>query len=343
MRSINLLSSDDGINYLNAILMLASTAIAFFIPFHLFLFVYAVLGPLHYLTELSWLEKRNFFVQDKTDIFVFVFICVIIFLSFFVPSLGNFNTAFIATAFVFSVCCIFFSNKIMRYLITLTVFLWLARYYPDNKISEHGNFHLVILFSIFLPTLIHVYVFTGMFLVSGAVKQKKVSGFIAVFMFALCTLSFVFINPNLGSTISSELKLVFEQFKIMNKGLLYILNSAGFEKPIDIWRLPDDAIYNHKAGIACMRFIAFAYCYHYLNWFSKTAVIKWHEVSKKRMWVILLLWIFSVSLYAMNYQTGFYALFVLSMLHVLCEFPLNFHTFSFLGKTMVSPFRGRKT
>jgi hypothetical protein len=129
----------------------------------------------------------------------------------------------------------------------------------------------------------------------------------------------------------------------MNKGLLYILNSAGFEKPIDIWRLPDDAIYNHKAGIACMRFIAFAYCYHYLNWFSKTAVIKWHEVSKKRMWVILLLWIFSVSLYAMNYQTGFYALFVLSMLHVLCEFPLNFHTFSFLGKTMVSPFSGRKT
>lgn len=342
MLKISTLHKDNGINYLNAILMVISTAIAFFVPFHLFLFVYAVLGPLHYLTELSWLEKKDFFVKDRSDILVFVLICVIIFLSFFNSTLGNFNTALITTAVVFSLCCILIKNKIVRYLIALIAFLILAKYYPDDKILNHGNFQLVILFSILLPTLIHVYVFTAMFLISGAIKQKLISGYISIGIFVLCTLSFAIIHPTVNQSISNELKLMFDQFKIMNKGLLYVFQSAGFVSPMDIWRLPDDIIYSHQAGIACMRFIAFAYCYHYLNWFSKTAVIKWHEISKIRMWTIVTIWVASVGLYAFNYQTGFYALFVLSMLHVLCEFPLNFHTLGFLGKVISNPFKIKK-
>src|SRR5207253_5587523 len=52
----------DAINYANAALMLASCAAAFLLPFELFLFVYAVLGPLHYLTQISWLHDRDYFV-----------------------------------------------------------------------------------------------------------------------------------------------------------------------------------------------------------------------------------------------------------------------------------------
>ncbi|MEZ4686061.1 MAG: hypothetical protein R3B47_08345 [Bacteroidia bacterium] len=33
--------------------------------FELFLFSYAFLGPLHYLTEINWLQKRSYFVSDK--------------------------------------------------------------------------------------------------------------------------------------------------------------------------------------------------------------------------------------------------------------------------------------
>ena len=33
-------------------------------------------------------------------------------------------------------------------------------------------------------------------------------------------------------------------------------------------------VYESGAGLAVMRLIAFAYTYHYLNWFSKTSVIK---------------------------------------------------------------------
>jgi hypothetical protein len=52
----------DAINYANAGLMIASAVAAFLLPFELFLFVYAVLGPLHYLTQISWLHDRDYFV-----------------------------------------------------------------------------------------------------------------------------------------------------------------------------------------------------------------------------------------------------------------------------------------
>jgi hypothetical protein len=73
-----------------------------------------------------------------------------------------------------------------------------------------------------------------------------------------------------------------------------------------------------------MRFIAFAYTYHYLNWFSKTKIIGWHEVPKIRIIAILVLWAFSIALYIKDYQMGFEWLYFLSFLHVLLEFPLNF-------------------
>ena len=52
---------------MNVGLMIASAAIAMFLPFELFLFSYVVLGPLHYLTELSWLHKRRYFSPGKRD------------------------------------------------------------------------------------------------------------------------------------------------------------------------------------------------------------------------------------------------------------------------------------
>ena len=55
------------VNYINIALMLISAAVAFVIPFELFLFSYAVLGPLHYLTEISWLHKRQYFSPNKYD------------------------------------------------------------------------------------------------------------------------------------------------------------------------------------------------------------------------------------------------------------------------------------
>src|SRR5215813_1986954 len=54
------------VNYLNICLMILSAAFAFCLPFELFLFSYAVLGPLHYLTEISWLHERRFFTVGRS-------------------------------------------------------------------------------------------------------------------------------------------------------------------------------------------------------------------------------------------------------------------------------------
>lgn len=52
--------------------MVIALAIAMVIPFELFLFAYAVLGPLHYFTEINWLNEKSFFVPDKKYIWVLV-------------------------------------------------------------------------------------------------------------------------------------------------------------------------------------------------------------------------------------------------------------------------------
>ena len=58
---------DDKLNYQNIGLMFAAMISAYFFPFETFLLAYAFLGPLHYLTEISWLHDRQYFTKGKYD------------------------------------------------------------------------------------------------------------------------------------------------------------------------------------------------------------------------------------------------------------------------------------
>jgi hypothetical protein len=57
----------DRINYVNVGLMVAAGAAASVLPFEVFLASYAVLGPLHYLTQISWLHDRGYFTTGRFD------------------------------------------------------------------------------------------------------------------------------------------------------------------------------------------------------------------------------------------------------------------------------------
>jgi hypothetical protein len=85
-------------------------------------------------------------------------------------------------------------------------------------------------------------------------------------------------------------------------------------------------LFTQPASLQVGRLIAFAYTYHYLNWFSKTSVIRWHEVPRARMLAVVAIWIASVALYAWEFSVGMKWLLLLSFLHVLFEFPLDFRT-----------------
>jgi hypothetical protein len=95
-------------------------------------------------------------------------------------------------------------------------------------------------------------------------------------------------------------------------------------------------VYNSTVGIMLMRFIAFAYLYHYLNWFSKTEVIRWHQVPKLRFAAVILLWIVASVFYTYDYSLGLSLLFFLSFSHVLLEFPLNIISIVGIGKESLS-------
>ena len=104
-----------------------------------------------------------------------------------------------------------------------------------------------------------------------------------------------------------------------------IYNSTGF-RIINKWMV---LIFgkNTDANTIILKaqiFIAFAYTYHYLNWFSKTSIIGWAKTLRlKKMILVLGIWVLSIALYLYNYQIGLMVLFFLSMIHVLAEFPLN--------------------
>src|SRR5260370_9302863 len=47
--------------------MLVSCVVALYIPFELFLFAYAVLGPADYRTGIAWLHKLGYFTRGEQD------------------------------------------------------------------------------------------------------------------------------------------------------------------------------------------------------------------------------------------------------------------------------------
>lgn len=100
-----------------------------------------------------------------------------------------------------------------------------------------------------------------------------------------------------------------------------------------------DQIYSEPVGLQVGRFIAFAYTYHYFNWFSKASIIRWHEVPRLRLAVIATLWLASIALYAHDYQLGVRWLLFLSVLHVLLEFPLDHKTLLAIGSELYARVR----
>ena len=89
------LQKENKVNYINIALMLASIIAAFVMPFETFLFAYAFLGPLHYLTEISWLHDRKYFAKGKWDFLFLLFTGLLITYDYFAVKY-NFHTSFTA-------------------------------------------------------------------------------------------------------------------------------------------------------------------------------------------------------------------------------------------------------
>jgi hypothetical protein len=326
------------LDYANIGLMILSFIIAFFIPFELFLFSYAVLGPLHYLTEIGWLHQRQYFAKGKYDFVLFIVFGVFItlsnlgFVEWFRVKLSNgavidYSIKFIYLAFVSGLIFAFIKETTLK--IALVILTWVSFLF----LSSTGNFFYSF-FGIFLPTIIHVFLFTGAFMLFGAMKVRSIPGMVSVAMLFILASLFFFIIPNQPAYQVSKYSLESWSggFDQLNFALIKIFNPSQ-ARGIALGS-PEyyNLVFNTGYGFAIARFVAFAYTYHYLNWFSKTNVIKWHQVPKKYLIGTVAIWLTAVGIYLYDYTTGLQFLYFLSFLHVLLEFPLNFQSFVGIGK-----------
>jgi hypothetical protein len=404
------LTKDSKINFLNIGLMLITAVFAFFFPFETFLLAYAFLGPLHYLTEISWLHDRQYFTKGKYDFVPLLLIGVALSYAAFAKDFDfniDFYKEFVALnlfdkllvlALFSSLLFAFVKNLVVKIIAILFIFIFISGWLSPENATENSKSTTIFALTSLVPTLIHVYLFTGLFMLFGALKSRSKTGLLSVLAFIIIPIYLVYGLPvtpkkNYISDYGKEAYYadgdgffytnvsIMDHFRLMNEPNLTnkqyldsIINkdSKTNQTPIaERQRITDslsdklnqafivpnpeseyymrpipaklaipieskDYYWNYVFfsgfGIMLMRFIAFAYMYHYLNWFSKTEVIRWHKVPKIRFIAVLLLWLTACALYAYNYSLGLSFLFFLSFTHVLLEFPLNMVSIVGIGK-----------
>ena len=304
------------IDALNIALMLGSAALAFFFPFELFLFSYAVLGPLHYLTEISWLHKKQYFTTQKYDYIVLIAGTLLVLVFSFMQMQTLAATALFMT-FAAALIMVVVTDQHTR-----TLLFILAAIVATLLQSTYAYF---LIFFLLLPTLIHVFLFTGAFILHGALKNKSILGYISLLVFLGCA-AFLSLVQFSSYTVTAYTQSTYRLFESMNTTLMQVLGFGG------------SALYTGSIGLAIMSVIAFSYTYHYLNWFSKTKVIRWHQVPRAQLVLLIALWLLAVGLYLYNYAIGLVVLITLSLLHVVLEFPLNHRTFIGIGAELRSRF-----
>jgi hypothetical protein len=275
------------IDGLNIALMLLSCGVAFLAPFELFLFSYAVIGPLHYLTEINWLHNRKFFATSRVDYWIMFLLGLLLFLfTFFVKGYGDLVNVLFFVAFFYALGIVLFNRVSHRFLLLLAAFGvgWLFQKTPV----------LVFVFGLLVPTLIHVFLFTGLFILHGALRSRSLPGVLSLVVFVGCAVSFFVWQPEWSYKVSAyaEKALIDSTFVNLNGSLFHLF---------DLGPSNHYTVFESNFGLSIMRFIAFAYTYHYLNWFSKIQVIKWHHVPRRQLLLVAVIWVASVGLYAYNY------------------------------------------
>lgn len=428
---------EDKINYANIGLMLITAILAYFFPFETFLLAYAYLGPLHYLTEISWLHDRNYFSKGKYDFVVLLLVGILLSYAAFAKDFGvsvevydyfvkmNLFDKLLVFALFSAILFALVKNLFVKIIAILFLFVFVSGWLsPDNATSNAESTTIFALTSL-VPTLIHVYLFTGLFMLFGSLKTRSVSGMWQMVGFVVVPLILVFALPVDPQAKVSEFGKnahyakgdgfyatnisIMDHFNLINDPVYTNADFVSFVKKKDfkdanaqynfiskenlnglvdsLSKIPNKAylinkqplnpnfqvdnilllfskegmldeyqmkpipaklftgfslekyasiVYNSTIGIMLMRFIAFAYLYHYLNWFSKTEIIRWHQVPKLRFAAVILLWVVASVFYAYDYSLGLSLLFFLSFSHVLLEFPLNIISIVGIGKESIS-------
>jgi len=313
------------VDILNIFLILISAGLAYLFPLELLIFSFAILGPLHYLTEINWLNSKSFFFTANNKIWLligtssaFLLVAPKLLLEYgsleggmkeFVLGVNGWTNALIFGTLLLAIGYQFIKTKIgwvVLSIVTIVMAVWL---------NEQEYYTTMV--GLFIPTIIHVYLFTLLFMIYGAKKSKSRFGYMAAIILVLMPFTFVWVDLTvIPYEFSDQLKSIYLENN-------FHLTSVYFAKEIGISDGKSFYFYENME-LRLMMFISFIYLYHYLNWFSKTTVIKWYKsLNSRRSILIAIVWATLLTLFYIDFRLGFMISLFFSLLHVILEFPLN--------------------
>jgi hypothetical protein len=282
-------------------LVLGSAAFAYIVPFEGLLYAYAILGPAHYLTQLNWLHDRGYFIADRAARWLFLGLGVAgLALILFVPQLfGSYGQGYMVVMVAMSALL----------LTRLPVWAVAAASAAIAVAAWWGNAdpRLYVVFGVLLPTVIHVGLFTLLFLLRGAQKRGDVAGKVAVACWLACAAVLLLMPPQVRFLSAAW----FESQRGFTFDVVATRIGAIAGTPLD------------RGWATAYGLLTFAYTYHYLNWFSKTELLQWHRIARVRLYPMIVLYVAALGLYAYDYWLGFLVLQFLAFVHVVAEFPLD--------------------
>lgn len=288
---------------------------------------FAILGPLHYLTEINWLNSNNYFAGSSKKswpiIGVLASLLVIVprlffeifgkdhtnLLSTFFLKVNHWSNGIIFTCLVLAVGSQFIKKpKDWTVLVLLTLLGTYSLYRLET---------FILIVGVLIPTIVHVYLFTLLFILYGARKNKSKAAYLTIALALLVPIVFVFIRIDPSNYFFSD----FFKSALIDNHLHQI--PVVFSKFLGLSDGTSFFFYE-DLELRMMMFVSFIYLYHYLNWFSKTTTIFWHKtLTLRRSLVIGVFWLFLLVVFYHDFKIGILTALFFSFLHVILEFPLN--------------------
>jgi len=275
-------------------LMLVALGLTYLVPFELLLLSYVVLGPAHYATEISWLHDRKYFLPRRGIAAALAGVAVV---AALVENASWFGFVMWA-AFVGCVLLVTATTALQ------TMVLFMVAVAATAALVANGASLAVI--GILLPTLIHVSLFTLVFMTLGAYRSGQRVQWLLVAIYLVAIALILIVPPTAATIIPSFGAAGRDYFANVAPALGRLFGIPGLQLDTRLTSL-----------------LAFIYTYHYLNWFIKADVIRWNSMTRERLALVIAASGASTALYFYDYALGFTVLLAFSLAHIVLEFPLN--------------------
>ena len=292
-------------------LMLFALAAAYLVPFELLLLAYVVLGPAHYCSEISWLHDRSYFLPHRG---IAAALALVAIAAALIDNASWFGFAIWAALVV---CAMLAATTSAA---EGTLIFMVAMALSAIMVSSGSSLAVI---GILIPTLIHVSLFTLVFMTLGAWRSGSRAQMLLVVVYLVAIAVILLVPPTAEIRITSFAKAAADYFGNVGPALSRLFGIPGLRLDTRLTSL-----------------LAFVYTYHYLNWFIKADVIRWTDISRGRLALVIAASAGSTALYFYDYAFGFTFLLALSLVHILLEFPLDSLALRQLGAAAWGGLRG---